>query len=290
MDQALYVFITVAEQQNFTRAAEMLHMTQPAVSNHIHSLERSLNIKLLERTNKYVRLNEAGEIVYHHAKDILNLHTRMENLLDDLKNTVSGTLSIGASYTYGEYVLPYKISTLLQSYPLLNPNITIRNTNEIIDLMMHHQIDVGIIEGEMTNESLNITPFAQDQLSVIAAANHPLFSKKTINLQDLHHERWLVREEGSGTLEKQQKCFKQLDFYPKNEMTLGSTQVIKESIEAGLGISLLSHLTIKKELALGRLKLAKIDGFPMIRHFSLVTPNVPFQTKATEVLVDLLIN
>lgn len=184
MDQALYVFITVAEQQNFTRAAEMLHMTQPAVSNHIHSLERSLNIKLLERTNKYVRLNKAGEIVYHHAKDILNLHTRMENLLDDLKNTVSGTLSIGASYTYGEYVLPYKISTLLRSYPLLNPSITIRNTNEIIDLMMHHQIDVGIIEGESTNERLKITPFAQDQLSVIAASDHPLFSKKKISLLD----------------------------------------------------------------------------------------------------------
>ncbi|MCL1632103.1 LysR family transcriptional regulator [Sporolactobacillus sp. CPB3-1] len=290
MDQALYVFITVAEQQNFTRAAEMLHMTQPAVSNHIHSLERSLNIKLLERTNKYVRLNKAGEIVYHHAKDILNLHTRMENLLDDLKNTVSGTLSIGASYTYGEYVLPYKISTLLRSYPLLNPSITIRNTNEIIDLMMHHQIDVGIIEGESTNERLKITPFAQDQLSVIAASDHPLFSKKKISLLDLHQERWLVREMGSGTREMQQKCFKQLDFYPKNVMTLGSTQVIKESIEAGLGISLLSHLTIKKELALGRLKLVNIKGFPMIRHFSLVTPNSKFQTKAAEVFVDLLIN
>lgn len=290
MDQALYVFITVAEQQNFTRAAEMLHMTQPAVSNHIQSLERSLNIKLLERTNKYVRLNKAGEIVYHHAKDILNLHTRMNNLLDDLKNTVSGTLSIGASYTYGEYVLPYKLSTLLQSFPLLNPNITIRNTNEIVDLLIHHKIDVGIIEGHIANQRLKIIPFEEDQLSIIAASNHPLLSKPSISLMDLCQERWLVREVGSGTREMQQKCFKQLNFYPKNIMTLGSTQVIKESIEAGLGISLLSHLTIKKELSLGRLALVNISGFPMTRHFSLVTPDVKFQTKATEIFIRLLIN
>ncbi|WP_383440704.1 LysR family transcriptional regulator, partial [Streptomyces sp. NPDC057695] len=101
MDQSLHVFVTVAEQKNFTRAAEILHMTQPAVSSYIQNLERSMDIKLLERTNKFVRLNKAGEIVYHHAKNILGLYTRMENLLVELKHTASGILSIGSSYTYG---------------------------------------------------------------------------------------------------------------------------------------------------------------------------------------------
>lgn len=289
MDQALLVFITVAEQQNFTRAAEILHMTQPAVSNYIQTLERSMDTKLLERTNKYVRLNRAGEIVYHHAKDILSLYTRMENLLDDIKHTASGTLSIGSSFTYGEYILPHKIATLLKAYPLLNPNITIRNTNEIIDLMMHHQIDVGIIEGDMKNERVKITPFALDSLSIIVASNHHLVTIKEIDPLELSQETWLVREEGSGTREMQEKGFKQLDFYPKKLMTFGSTQVIKESIEAGLGISLLSHTAIKNELELGKLELLDIKGFPITRNFSLVTPNVKFQTKATEVFVELLV-
>ncbi|MGJ7910798.1 LysR family transcriptional regulator [Neobacillus sp. LXY-1] len=289
MDQALHVFITVAEQQNFTRAAEILHMTQPAVSSYIQNLEKSLNIKLLERTNKFVRLNKAGEIVYHHAKNILGLYTRMENLLDDLKHTASGTLSIGSSYTYGEYILPHKIAALLKTYPQLNPTIMIRNSNEIIELVLHHQIDVGIIEGELKTEKLKITPFAYDHLSIIAAPSHSLFNKDKISSFDLSQETWLIREEGSGTREMQEKGFQRLNFYPKNVMTFGSTQVIKEAIEAGLGISLLSHSAIKNELQLGKLKLLEIEGFPMMRNFSLVTPNVKFQTKATEVFVELLV-
>lgn len=289
MDQALHVFMTVAEQQNFTRAAKILHMTQPAVSSYIQNLERSMDIKLLERTNKYVRLNKAGEIVYHHAKEILGLYTRMENLLDDLKHTASGALSIGASYTYGEYILPYKIANLLQSYPQLNPNIVIRNSNEIIELVLHHQIDVGIIEGEIKNEKVKITPFACDHLSITAASNHHLLNKQNISSFDLSQETWLIREEGSGTREMQERCFRQLGFYPERIMTFGSTQVIKESIEAGLGISLLSQLSIKNELELGKLKLMDINGFPITRNFSIVTPTVKFQTKATKVFVELLV-
>ncbi|MFK4997235.1 LysR family transcriptional regulator [Bacillus sp. N9] len=122
MDQHLRVFVIVAEKQNFSRAAEELHMTQPAVSQYIRALEDKIGTRLLERTNKYVRLNKAGEIVYHHAKEIIGLHTKMQNLVDDLVNKVSGPLSIGASYTYGEYVLPHIIANLkrLSRYPSLS--------------------------------------------------------------------------------------------------------------------------------------------------------------------------
>jgi len=289
MDQSLHVFITVVEQQNFTRAAEILHMTQPAVSSYIQNLERAMNVKLLERTNKFVRLNKAGEIVYQHAKDISRLYTRMENLVDDLKHSASGTLSIGSSYTYGEYILPHKIAYLLKSYPQLNPNIIIKNSNEIIELVMHNQIDVGIIEGEIKNEKVKITPFASDHLSITTASNHYLLNSEKISSFDLSQETWLIREEGSGTREMQEKFFKRLDFYPKKFMILGSTQAIKESIEAGLGISLLSHSVIKNELELGKLKFLDIEGFSIKRNFSLVTLIVKFQTRATEVFVELLV-
>lgn len=106
MDQALEVFVTVVEKGNFTRAAEELLMTQPAVSQYIRALERSLGTRLLDRSNKYVRLNKAGEIVYHHAKEILGLYTRMNTLVDDVMHRASGDLSIGSSYTFGEYLLP----------------------------------------------------------------------------------------------------------------------------------------------------------------------------------------
>src|SRR5699024_12664168 len=110
MDQHLQVFITVAEKRNFSRAAEALHMTQPAVSQYIRLLEENFGVRLLERTNKYVRLNKAGEIVYHHAKEITGLYTRMHHLMDDLTHKARGPLAIGASYTFGEYVLPHIIA------------------------------------------------------------------------------------------------------------------------------------------------------------------------------------
>ncbi|MFD1990306.1 LysR family transcriptional regulator [Paenibacillus nicotianae] len=289
MDQSLLVFTKVAEQKNFTRAAELLYMTQPAVSNYIQTLEKNMGIKLLERTNKYVRLTKAGEIVFHHAKQILDLYMLTDKLIDDLKNTASGPFSIGASYTYGEYILPHKIATMLKSYPLLNPMITIKNSHEIIDLIQKHKIDVGIIEGEIHNQNIKVIPFAIDELSIVIPSNHYLAEQHEIDPLLLNSETWLVREEGSGTREMQEKGWKQLGFEPKKYMTLGSTQVIKESIEAGLGISILSHASIKNELKLGKVKLFLNDGFPISRNFSIITPKVDFYTKAVEIFIESLL-
>ncbi|KIY23379.1 MULTISPECIES: LysR family transcriptional regulator [Mesobacillus] len=289
MDQSLLVFTTVVEQKNFTRAAELLHMTQPAVSNYIQSLEKNMGIKLLERTNKYVRLSKAGEIVFHHATEILGLYARMERLIDDLKHTASGPISIGASYTFGEYILPHKIASMLKMYPLVNPIITIKNSHEIINLLMKHKIDVGIIEGETNADHLKMIPFAIDELSITVPSNHPLATANEIDPLLLHLETWLVREEGSGTREMQEKGFKQMGFSPKKCRTFGSTQVIKESIEAGLGISILSHASIKNELELGKVKILEIDGFPISRNFSIITPQVEFHTKAVEIFIESLV-
>src|SRR5690625_4751939 len=112
MDQHLQVFIKVVERQNFSRAAEELLMTQPAVSQYIQTFEENIGARLLERTNKYVRLTKAGEIVYSHAKKIVGLYTRMQTLVDDLIHHASGPLSIGASFTFGEYVLPHIIAKM----------------------------------------------------------------------------------------------------------------------------------------------------------------------------------
>lgn len=139
MDRQLHVFVTVAEMENFSRAAEELHMTQPAVSQYIQSFERTMGTNLLERSNKFVRLNKAGEIVYHHAKEILGLYTKMHYLIDDLTNKTSGPLSIGASYTFGEYVLPHVIAKMHKKYPLIIPTITIGNTKEVANLVLGHR-------------------------------------------------------------------------------------------------------------------------------------------------------
>ncbi len=176
MDQQLAVFVTVAEKQNFSRAAEELHMTQPAVSQYIQALERAMGTKLLERSNKYVHLNKAGEIVYHHAKEILGLYGKMHYLIDDLTNNPNGLLSIGASYSFGEYVLPHLIADMQEKYPLIKPAITIGNTKEIAELVLGHQLDVGIVEGQYKEKNLKIEPFAIDKMSIIASPKNRLSS------------------------------------------------------------------------------------------------------------------
>ncbi|MFM1651084.1 LysR family transcriptional regulator [Brevibacillus sp. B_LB10_24] len=288
MDHQLLVFVTVVEKENFSRAAEELHMTQPAVSQHIRMLERTIGSKLLERSNKYVRLTRAGEIVYHHAKEILGLYTRMQRLVDDLMNKASGNLSIGASYTFGEYVLPHIIAALHEQYPLIKPKITIGNTREIAEMVAAHQLDVGIVEGEFHHEQLAIEPFAEDSMSVVVSANHRLAGKSRVDTADLCAETWIIRETGSGTRDATDKMFACFGLVPESTMEFGSNQIIKESVEAGLGITFLSHWAVRKELSLGSLRLLQMEGFPFVRKFYSVTKATQFQTRAVELFLALL--
>ncbi|MFJ7727433.1 LysR family transcriptional regulator [Neobacillus sp. NPDC097160] len=286
MDQHLEVFVKVVEKENFSKAAEELHMTQPAVSQYIRNLEESIGTRLLERSNKYVRLNKAGEIVYHHAKEILALYTKMQALVDDMTNNASGPIAIGASYTFGEYILPHIIARMQVKYPLISPSIKIQNTKEIIELVKMHQLDIGIIEGIFYEDTLNSEIVSEDRMVIVAPPGHHLLTeKREKRISELAEETWVLREEGSGTREAAENLFRMYGFTPKKVMEFGSTQLIKESVEAGLGISLLSHWTIKKELVNGYIGMIDVEGLPFKRNFSIHT-HTTYQTKALKTFIE----
>jgi len=288
MDQYLEVFIKVVEKENFSKAAEELHMTQPAVSQYIRNLEEAVGTRLLERSNKFVRLNKPGEIVYHHAKEILALYTKMQYLVDDLTQNTSGPLSIGASYTFGEYILPHIVARLKEAYPNIQPSIIIHNTKDIVELVRTHQLDVGVIEGVISDVGLYSETVSEDNMVVVASANHPLVKEgKQLWLSDLETETWILREKGSGTRQAAENMFKNNHFFPRNIMEFGSTQLIKESVEAGLGISLLSKWAIVKELTHSYMCPLKVKELPFRRDFSYITHS-PFQTKALKSFIETL--
>lgn len=291
MDQHLQVFITVVERKNFSRAAEELLMTQPAVSQYIRTFEENMGAKLLERTSKYVRLTKTGEIVYHHAKEIVGLYTRMQTLVDDLHHHASGPLSIGASFTFGEYILPHIIAKMQVDTPNIEPTVTIGNTKEITNYMKHHQLDVGIIEGSFTvSEGMYVEDFAEDHMVVVASPSHPLARKKApVIIHELVDERWILREDGSGTREATEKIFTKHKMAPASIMNFGSTQAIKEAVEAGLGISILSKWAIRREIENRQLQIVDVVGYPYTRKFSIVTAS-PYMTKAQQVFIHLLHN
>ncbi|MBO2944654.1 LysR family transcriptional regulator [Paenibacillus sp. F411] len=288
MDQALEVLVAVIEKKNFTRAAEELSMTQPAVSQYIRSLEQSLGAKLLERSNKYVRPTHAGDIVYHHAKSILGTYTAMQSLVDDVMNRAGGELAIGASYTFGEYVLPRLLARLKQQYPLVRPSIHIGNTDVIGEMVLNYEIDIGIVEGEYEHAKLLVSPFAQDELQLVVP-NEPRFQgRRELELQELLQETWILRESGSGTRRAAERMFEARGQRPPYTLEFGSTQLIKESVEAGLGISLLSRWAVQKELQLGSLLLVPLRGEAVVRPFSWILHHTPYRTKAVDVFLDML--
>lgn len=285
----MQVFIKVVERKNFSRAAEELLMTQPAVSQYIRAFEENIGARLLERTSKYVRLTKAGEIVYHHAKKIVGLYTRMQTLVDDMINHASGSLSIGASFTFGEYVLPYIIAKMQENNPAIQPVVKIGNTEEIAGYMMRHQLDIGIIEGNFKKKhQMHVEDFAEDYMVVVASPQHPFVMKdEPIKMVELEGERWVLREIGSGTREAADTIFEHHEMTPNLTMNFGSTQAIKEAVGAGLGISLLSRWAIQRELRNGDLQIIDVDGLPFTRKFSIVATS-PFQTKAQQVFIELL--
>ncbi|WP_100010374.1 LysR family transcriptional regulator [Lentibacillus sediminis] len=280
MDQRLIVFKEVVERKSFSKTAEALHMSQPAVSQYIASLEKEFGVRLLERSNKFVHLNHAGRIVYSHAQEILRSYERMHILVSDLKNEPAGELKIGASYTIGEYMVPGILGTLKQEYPNILPDVMIANTSRIARRLLNQEIDIGLIEGEYSHPQLTEEAFATDQMYIIAASGESLVKEKRLSPADLENETWIIREEGSGTREMAEAFFQKHQIKPQNLLTFGSTQLIKEAVEAGLGISMLSELTIKKELQLQTLKKLAVQGTPTQRTFSIIRNNHEFQPRS----------
>lgn len=247
-----------------------------------------MNARLLERSNKSVKVNPAGQHVYRCAKEILALYARMELAVTDLMQQPRGELKIGASYTIGEYILPQVVARLIRLYPDIHPKITIANSTEIAKLVDAHTLDIGVVEGEIQHASLHVQPFAEDALAVTAAKNHPLSAGRPADSASLEQHTWIVRETGSGTREAQERLFQALDITPHQRMEFGSTQVIKESVEAGLGITLLSKWVIRKELKFGLLTTIDVPCDPIRRAFSWITRDALFHTKAMQVFTELL--
>lgn len=213
----------------------------------------------------------------------------MHRLIDDMSSQASGKLAIGASYTFGEYILPRIIAELKERFPDISTVVTISNTSNIADLVRSHQLDVGIVEGSFKEKSeLQSEIFAKDRMVVISSPTHTLAqSNEKLSAKQLEKETWILREAGSGTREAAEKVFEKLEFHPSAVMQFSSTQPIKSMVEAGVGISLMSEWAIQKEVYYGDLMSLPIEGSPYLRYYSIVTSS-PFRTKALSVFIELL--
>ncbi len=272
-DHKLKVFCTVAETKSFSKTSEIIHLTQPAVSLQIQALEEIYETKLFDRSSSFINLTPAGEILYKYAKDILNLYAEAEKEIGKITGLIKGSITIGASTTIGNYVLPTVIADFKKTHPKIKINVFIGNTKRIVDLLNSGGVDIGLVEGETSKHKMKTEPIITDELTFIVPPFHPWAKKKVVSILEVTKEPFILREEGSGT---RQMIEKYLSSHGINTgdmriaLVLGSTESIKEAVESGMGISIVSKWAARKEVKYGSLKLITPKEEKIIRNFSLI--------------------
>lgn len=283
-DRRLQVFHTVARLLSFTKAAETLHMTQPAVTFQIRQLEEHFNTRLFDRTHNRISLTVAGERVYAYADRILALYSEMNSRVRELTGDVSGILIIGASTTIAEYVLPSLLAEFQAKNKEVNIRLSVSNSVGVVHMVENNSVDVGIVEAPVTNKNLAVEVCWHDKLVLICAPGHPLASKKTVSVRDFVQLPFISREEGSGTREviADYLMHNGVAWHELNvSMEFGSPESVKSAVEAGLGVSIVSQATVVKELKLGTLRALQLE--PVLeRPFSFVHQRQKFRLRAVE--------
>ena len=284
----LRVFVTVAEQSHFSKAGELLNLSQPAVSMHIRNLENELGAKLLHRSSKQVRLTEAGTILYKHAKQILAHFEEASQEIHMLQDQVTGSIHIGASFTIGEYILPARLAEFANQYPGVNLQVTIGNTEEIIAGVRANDLDIGFIEGDAQENDLIVTPYMKDEMIIVAPSNHPLSEPSFVDQSSFQDQVWVLRELGSGTRAFSDQFIQDEQISVKRSYVFNSSQGVKEAVAAGLGIAMLSRWIVRKELASGEIKELKINHNHLERQFSIIRHKESSPSMAANVFIEKL--
>jgi DNA-binding transcriptional LysR family regulator len=286
-DRRLKIFHTVARLLNFTKAGEQLHMTQPAVTFQIRQLEEQFNTRLFDRTHNKVTLTEAGKQVYMYADRILKLYDDMIHSITEMTGDVSGGVSLGASTTIAEYMLPLLIGEFKVKYPDVNISLKESNSEDIIAMVENNVVDLAIVEGSVNNKNLIVEQCRVDPLVVIMPNNHVLAKQTELHVNNILGHPFICRESGSGTQEAITNYVEQQspDSLLNVCFELSSPEAIKGAVEAGMGISIVSRASIDKELRLGTLTAVELTP-RLERPFSFVRQRYKFKSRAADELLD----
>lgn len=266
----LHIFYTVAEKGSFSAAAQALHMTQPAVTMQIQSLEDYFGTKLLHRSTKKIELSEAGRTLLPHAKRSVELVRQTDEAMSAFTQMLQGRLQLGASLTIGEYVLPRMLGPFARQYPDISIVMKVMNTTQIMDDILKHQLNFGLIEAPIHHPDMIVEPVMQDELKLIVPAGHALADRGEVELEDVMAYPFVLREKGSGTRQVMEDQLQKKNIDPQDMnvvMELGSTGAVKSAVEAGVGITMLSPSSVQHELALGLVHIVEIRGLAFKRQF-----------------------
>ncbi len=287
LDQ-LRILKAIAAEGSFKRAADSLYVSQPAVSLQVQNLEKQLNVPLFDRGGRRAKLTEAGYLLLSYGEKIIALCQETCRAIEDLQNLQGGTLIVGASQTTGTYLIPRMIGLFRQKYPDVSVQLQVHSTRRTSWGVANGQVDLAIIGGEVPGElqeTLRIVPYAEDELALILPSFHPLAKVETIQKEDLYKLNFITLDSQSTIRKVIDKVLTRYEIDPKRlriEMELNSIEAIKNAVQSGLGAAFVSTTAIEKELGMGVLHRAKIDGVVVKRTLSVIVNPNRYCSKAAE--------
>lgn len=268
----LQIFEAVARHLSYTRAAEELHLTQPAAFSQVKQLEESVGLPLLERIGKQIHLTDAGREVLATSREMLAALERLEMRLADMQGLKRGRLRI-AIVTTAKYLIPRLLGEFCGRYPGIEAALTVTNREKLLARLAANEDDLVVLGTPPESLDVVATPIAENPLVVLARRDHPLAGKKRISLKRLAEEPFILREPGSGTRLATERFFAEHGLTLRVRMELGSNEAIKQAIAGGLGISVLSRHTLALAGTAGLLTLLDVAGFPLMRKWYVAYPN-----------------
>jgi len=273
IDSKLTTFINVANLKSYTRTAELLNLTQPAVSQHIKQLEERYNAKLIKKKGRQISLTEEGEVLYRYANEFAANSTKLER---ELKNKLSmiKRYNIGATLTIGEFVLPYSLGEYKSLHDNIDVIMNVNNLEQILKRLSNGEIDLGIVEGPFDKSKFIFKKLKDDELVLVAAPSNSLAKNDNVEISDVVNSgKLILREKGSGTRIIFENKLVELGYSLsdiKVYMEIGNLGAIKSLVEANLGVTVISREAVKKEVAAGTLKIIPIQNIKIMREFNFV--------------------
>ncbi|MFM7602818.1 MAG: LysR family transcriptional regulator [Pseudanabaena sp.] len=287
LDQ-LRILKAIAAEGSFKRAADSLYVSQPAVSLQVQHLERQLDVPLFDRGGRRAQLTEAGQLLLSYGDRILSLCQETCRAIDDLQNLNGGTLIIGASQTTGTYLMPQMIGLFRKKYPEVSVQLHVHSTRRTAWSVANGQVDLAIIGGEIPADlldSLEITPYAEDELALILPTSHPLAQMGSLPIEELYKLQFITLDSQSTIRKAIDRVLLDSGVDPRQltiAMELNSIEAIKNAVQAGLGAAFLSITAIEKELQMGALHQVRIDGVVIKRMLLQIRNPNRYRSKATE--------
>lgn len=269
-DFRLQVFHTVAKRLNFTKAAEELFISQPAVTKHIQEIENAFKVKLFDRNGTKIKLTTAGNTLLQYTEELFAVYRNLEFEMNTFTQTHNGKLKIGASTTIAQYVLPPILAAFHKKFKDIKISLTINNTEQIEQALQNKAIDLGIIEGHSKNSVIKYTEFIKDQIVLVSKIGNSVAKKQSISPEQLKKIPLLLREPGSGTLEVLAHALKPLGIkiaQLQNEMQLGSTESMKRYLLHSDSMAFMSIHSISKELTNKECSIVDVKGLHIERYF-----------------------